>query len=253
MDELIGPEPGRALAGLLGVPAPGADLPPLWHWVHLLDRPAQADLGPDGHPVRGAVLTPPAPGRRRMWAGGRVRVLGSVHIGLEATRDSAVTATVEKEGRSGPLTIVTVTHEISQYGLTVVVDEQDIVYRGPSGSLPVAPAPEVPPAPGEWEIETSPTLLFRFSALTYNGHRIHYDREFARSEGYPGLVVHGPLQALAMAWLLRPRGQGTFSYRLLSPLCEGQGMRVSATPDGTAAVRDRTGRQTATAHWTPDP
>jgi acyl dehydratase len=144
-----------------------------------------------------------------------------------------------------------VTHEISQYGRTVVVDEQDVVYRGPSGPLPDATGPEVAAAPGEWEIETSPTLLFRFSALTYNGHRIHYDRDFARAEGYPGLVVHGPLQALAMAWSLRPRGQGTFSYRLLAPLCEGQGLRVSTAPDGSAAVRDRTARQTATAHWTP--
>jgi 3-methylfumaryl-CoA hydratase len=250
MDELITPEPGRALAGLLGVPAPGADLPPLWHWVHLLDRPAQADLGPDGHPVRGGVLTPPGPHLRRMWAGGRVRISGSVHIGLEATRHSAVTATVSKPGRSGPLTIVTVTHEISQYGRTVVREEQDVVYRGQS-ALTVPDAAEVPVAPGEWEIETSPTLLFRFSALTYNGHRIHYDRDFARSEGYPGLVVHGPLQALAMGSLLRLRGQGTFSYRLLAPLLDFQGMRVSAAADGSAAVRDRTGRQTATGQWTP--
>lgn len=246
MDELISPEPARALAGLLGVPAPGLDLPPLWHWVYLLDRPAQADLGPDGHPVRGTVLAPPGPDRRRMWAGGRVRILGSVHIGLEATRRTAVTATVAKEGRSGPLTIVTVTHEISQYGRTVVVDEQDIVYRGPSGSLPVLAAAEVAAAPGEWEIETSPALLFRFSALTYNGHRIHYDREYARSEGYPGLVVHGPLQALAMAWLSRPIGPGVFSYRLVGPLFDFQGLRASA-----AAVRDRTGRPTATGRWEP--
>jgi 3-methylfumaryl-CoA hydratase len=250
MDELISPEPARALAGLLGVPAPGLDLPPLWHWVYLLDRPAQADLGPDGHPVRGLVV-PPGPGRRRMWAGGRVRISGSVHIGLEATRHSAVTASVEKAGRSGPLTIVTVTHEISQYGRTVVREEQDIVYRGPSGTLPAPVGSEVDAGPGEWEIETSPTLLFRFSALTYNGHRIHYDRDHARSEGYPGLVVHGPLQALAMASVLRPRGDGTFSYRLLAPLFDFQGMRVSVTADGPAAVRDRTGRQTATAKWTP--
>jgi 3-methylfumaryl-CoA hydratase len=250
MDELISPEPARALAGLLGVPPPGLDLPPLWHWVYLLDRPAQADLGPDGHPLRG-VPAPPGPDRRRMWAGGRVRLSGSVHIGLEATRRSAVTATVSKQGRSGPLTIVTVAHEISQYGRTVVREEQDIVYRGPAGVLTVPSAPEVPAAPGEWEIGTTPTLLFRFSALTYNGHRIHYDRDYARSEGYPGLVVHGPLQALAMAASLRPKGEGTFSYRLLAPLFDFQGMRVSAGPDGSAAVRDRTGRQTATGKWAP--
>ena len=251
MDELISDGPARALAGLLGVPAPGLDLPPLWHWVYLLDRPAQADLGPDGHPVRG-LLGPPGPERRGRGAGGRGRVAGSGHIGLEATRRSAVTSTVQKEGRSGPLTIVTVTHEISQYGRTVVREEQDIVYRGP-GETSTVDAPEVPAGPGDWEIETSPALLFRFSALTYNGHRIHYDRDHARSEGYPGLVVHGPLQALAMAQALRLRGPGTFSYRLLAPLIDFQGMRVSASPDGTAMVRDRTGRQTATASWgTPD-
>ncbi|HST67851.1 MAG TPA: mesaconyl-C4 CoA hydratase [Mycobacteriales bacterium] len=252
MDELISAEPARALAGLLGVPAPGLDLPPLWHWVYLLDRPAQADLGPDGHPLRG-LLVPPGPRLRRMWAGGRVHVDGSLHIGLEATRRSAVTATVPKAGRSGPLTIVTVTHEISQYGRTVVREEQDIVYRRPSGALSTSDIPAAPAGPGEWEIETSPTLLFRFSALTYNGHRIHYDRDYARTEGYPGLVVHGPLQALAMASVLRCAGTGTFTYRLLAPLFDFQGMRVSGGPDGTAAVRDRTGRQTATGRWvTPD-
>jgi 3-methylfumaryl-CoA hydratase len=256
MDELLSPEPARALAGLLGVPAPGLDLPPLWHWVYLLDRPAQADLGPDGHPARsweaGWVGAPPGPGQRRMWGGGRVRISGSVHIGLDATRRSTVLAVDRKQGRSGPLTVVTVAHEISQYGRTVVRDEQDIVYRDGPGSLTVPDGSPVPAGPGEWEIETSPTLLFRFSALTYNGHRIHYDRDYARDvEGYPGLLVHGPLQALAMSWALRPAGPGTFSYRLLAPLFDFQGMRVAAGPDGSATVRDRTGRQTATGHWTP--
>src|SRR3954449_9804654 len=108
--EMLLPEPARALGALLDVRVPdlglGEGLPLLWHWVYLLDRPAQADLGPDGHPVRGGVLVPPGPDRRRMWAGGRVRLSGSVHIGLDATRRSAVTASVRKEGRSGPLTIV---------------------------------------------------------------------------------------------------------------------------------------------------
>jgi 3-methylfumaryl-CoA hydratase len=247
MRELISSGPAVALAGLLGVPAPGSELPLLWHWVYLLDRPAQADLGPDGHPVRGVVLLPPGPGRRRMWAGGRVRAAGSVHIGQEATRRSEVTASVDKQGRTGPLTIVTVTHEIEQAGRTVLVEEQDVVYRDATGALQAPDADPAPAGPEEWEIETSPTLLFRFSALTYNGHRIHYDREYARDgEGYPGLLVHGPLQALAMAEALRPTGPGTFTYRLLAPLFDFQGMRVSGT-----AVRDRSGRQTATAQWVP--
>jgi 3-methylfumaryl-CoA hydratase len=252
VDEMITPGPAAALAGLLGVPAPAAELPPLWHWVYLLDRPPQADLGPDGHPVRGVTLVPPGPGRRRMWAGGRVRVLGSVHFGQEARRNSAVTSTVDKEGKSGPLTFVTVTHEIRQDGRAVIVEEQDVVYRAPGPELPGVQDDPVPAGPREWEIETSPTLLFRFSALTYNGHRIHYDRDYARDvEGYPGLLTHGPLQALAMAWSLRAGPRGTFSYRLLAPLFDFQGMRVSAAPDGTAAVRDRGGRQTAAGRWEP--
>jgi 3-methylfumaryl-CoA hydratase len=253
--ELIAPGPAAALAGLLGVPAPERELPLLWHWVYLLDRPAQADLGPDGHPVRGAVLVPPGPGRRRMWAGGRVRATATVHIGAETTRRSEVTAAVDKQGRTGPLTIVTVTHEIAQAGRTVLVEEQDVVYRDAAGSLPagpVAPAGPVPAAPGDWEIATPPTLLFRFSALTYNGHRIHYDRDYARDvEGYPGLVTHGPLQALAMAYALRAAAPGTFSYRLVAPLFDFQGMRVRAAPDGTVAVTDRSGRRTATGRWEP--
>jgi 3-methylfumaryl-CoA hydratase len=250
--ELIAPGPAAALAGLLGVPAPERELPLLWHWVYLLDRPAQADLGPDGHPVRGAVLVPPGPGRRRMWAGGRVRALSTVHIGPEATRRSEVTASVDKQGRTGPLTIVTVTHEIAQAGRTVLVEEQDVVYRDASSSVPVLPGGPVPAAPEDWEIATPPTLLFRFSALTYNGHRIHYDRDYARDvEGYPGLVTHGPLQALAMAYALRAAAPGTFSYRLVAPLFDFQGLRVRAAADGTAVAGDRSGRPTATGRWEP--
>lgn len=141
--ELIQPEPARALGALLDVPVPdfdaGEGLPLLWHWFYLLDRPAQADLGPDGHPVRNAVLEPPAPGRRRMWAGGRVRARGSLRCGEPATRRSAVLSTQDKQGRSGPLTFVTVGHQILQSGRIVVDEEQDIVYRPATGSV-TAPA-----------------------------------------------------------------------------------------------------------------
>jgi len=256
------PGPAQALGALLDVPVPdlagGAGLPLLWHWIYLLDRPAQADLGPDGHPVRGTIPAPPGPGRRRMWAGGRVRMSGSLTCdGEPATRRSRVLSTQEKQGRSGPLTFVVVEHQVSQRGRVVVDEQQDIVYREavPGGEPVVVPAetPLVPPAGGEWAIEVSPTLLFRFSALTYNAHRIHYDRDYARDvEGYPGLLTHGPLQALAMAEAARsadcPVGDLSFEYRLMSPLFDHQGMVVSATREGDAivtAVRDILGRRTA--------
>lgn len=250
---LLLPEPALALGALLDVPVPdlaGAGLPPLWHWLYLLDRPAQADLGPDGHPVRGCVPAPPSPGRRRMWAGGRVRTVGPLRCGEEATRRTEVVATREKRGRTGPLTFVTVGHRVSQRGRVVVDEEQDIVYRQAATAPAVAEegGPAAPVSAGEWVVDVTPTLLFRFSALTYNAHRIHYDRDYARDvEGYPGLLTHGPLQALAMAEAARGRGRTgavVFEYRLVAPLFDHQGMIV-ATDGETTSVRDRHGRRTA--------
>ncbi len=264
--ELLAPEPAVALAGLLDVPLPDLDagegLPLTWHWVYLLERPLQRDLGPDGHPVRNAVPAPPGPGRRRMWAGGAVRSLAPLRVGEEATRHSRVVDTTEKHGRSGRLTFVTVNHTISQRGEVAVEERQDILYRDADAGAPVAagsdPGAEsrtrVDAGPGEWSVPVSPTLLFRFSALTYNGHRIHYDRDYAREqEGYPGLVVHGPLQAMAMAEVARARGVGTrpgdsFEYRLVAPLFDDQGLVAGARDeDGalTTSVRDVWGRRTA--------
>ena len=262
--ELLLPGPAEALGALLGVPVPdlehGPGLPLLWHWIYLLDHPAQADLGPDGHPVRGVFPTPPGSGFRRMWAGGRVRTSGLLRCGELATKRSRVLSMQDKQGRSGPLTFAVVEHQIVQDGQVVVDEQQDIVYRKavePSGDA-APPRAEtegdvVPPAEGEWTIDVSPTLLFRFSALTYNAHRIHYDRDFTRDvEGYPGLLTHGPLQAMAMAEAARAAGAGgdlSFDYRLISPLLDFQGLVVSAVPaeDGSAvtAVRDIYGRQTA--------
>ncbi|WP_312867780.1 FAS1-like dehydratase domain-containing protein [Amycolatopsis pithecellobii] len=255
--EFLLPGPAEALGSLLGVPVPdlaGEGLPLLWHWIYLLDRPAQRDLGVDGHPVRNAVPAPPGPGRRRMWAGGRVRTLGPLRCGEEATKHTQVLSVREKNGRSGPLTFVVVGHRIEQRGQVVVDEEQDIVYRpsatGPSTSD--GDAPVVPVAADEWSIEVSPTLLFRFSALTYNAHRIHYDRDYARDvEGYPGLLTHGPLQAIAMAEAVRRNGIAggrRFEYRLTAPLFDHQGLVVKATPEAGSvqtAVRNRYGRQTA--------
>jgi 3-methylfumaryl-CoA hydratase len=263
--EIPQPEPAYALADLLGVPVPdlGAGLPPLWHWAYLLDRPALADLGPDGHPVRGTLPAPPGHGRRRMWAGGRVAARGPLRCGAPATKRTRVLAVTEKHGRSGHLTFVTVGVQVLQGGAVVVDEEQDIVYRDAAGPPPAAqpaaaapevPAPVVPAGQGEREIAISPALLFRFSALTYNTHRIHYDRDYCRDvEGYPGLLTHGPLQALAMAEAARAiggTGDVSFAYRLVSPLFDEQGLIVGAAKgaDGTTvtAARDRYGRQTAT-------
>ena len=260
--ETLLPGPAEALGTLLGVPVPdlarGEGLPLLWHWVYLLDRPAQADLGPDGHPVRGAVPAPPGPGKRRMWAGGRVRTSGVLRCGEEATRRTRVLSVEHKNGRSGPLTFLVVGHQIRQRGEVVVDEEQHLVYRDADSAAPVptVDGPETPAGEGEWAIQASPTLLFRFSALTYNGHRIHYDRDYARDvEGYPGLLTHGPLQALAMAEAARAQGRGgdDFEYRLVSPLFDFQGMVVNAVPDGSSTattVRDLSGRQTATGTLT---
>jgi 3-methylfumaryl-CoA hydratase len=262
--ELIQPEPATAFAALLEVPLPdtAADegLPLTWHWLYLLERPRQADLGLDGHPTTGTVPEPPAPGLRRMWAGGQLKRLGTLRCGEWATRRSAVVRTEEKNGRSGRFTVVTVEHQILQRDAVVIEERQDIVYReaaGP-GSTPVAqPEPAtalVPPRPRDWTIPVTPTLLFRFSALTYNAHRIHYDRDYAReTEGYPALVTHGPLQVMAMAEAVR-RLHGaievgeTFAYRLVSPLFEDQSFIVGAEHTGNhleTSVRDESGRHTA--------
>lgn len=259
--ELIQPEPAEALGGLLGVPVPdfnaGAGLPFAWHWIYLLDRPRTEDLGPDGHPARGTVPAPPGPGLRRMWAGGAIRSLGDLVCGEPATRRTRVADSVEKNGRTGRFTILSVSHEISQGGQVKVKERQDLVYReAVDHGAPDPPdsAPQLPVGDDEWQIEVTPPLLFRYSALTYNGHRIHYDRDYARDvEGYPGLLTHGPLQALVMAETARAAGVGTkpgavFEYRLVAPLFDFQGLvaRAERAEDGIeASVRDLWGRQTA--------
>ena len=243
------------------MPLADGELPLLWHWVYLLDRPPQAILGADGHPARDAVPAPPGPGLRRMFAGGRVSQHAPLRTGAEATRRTWQASSTLKQGRSGPLHFVTVRSEISQGGQVVITEEQDLVYReaAPAPALAVTPAPAADPQPQppagtrDWPVEVNPVLLFRFSALTYNAHRIHYDRDYARAEGYPGLLVHGPLQALLMAEQARREAElparCDYSYRLVAPLFDGQGLIVSATADADAVrvtTRDAADRTTAT-------
>ena len=201
--ELITPEPSEALANLLGTDIPDRELPALWHWIHLLEKRPHADLGHDGHPTSG-IPAPPGPGRRRMFAGGRVITHELLVLGEAATRTTWLADTRQKQGRTGPLTFVTVRNEYSQGGRVRIVDENDIVYLAP-GSTPTVPegTPEIEPRSVSGEptlsVAVDEAMLFRFSALTYNAHRIHYDHNWVRQEGYGDLVVHGPLQALMMA------------------------------------------------------
>lgn len=256
--EVIDSGPAEALAGLLDIDLPSRkSVPPMWHWIYLLERPRQSALGPDGHP-RSGIPTPPAADAVRMLAGGRIATHGTIRFGRRLTRTTRLVRTVEKQGRRGPLTIVTVSHEWEQDGALIVADEQDIVYRlpGPRPAVPADPtAGELGPATGpRLRFAVDPVLLFRFSALTYNAHRIHYDASYAAGEGYPDLVVHGPLQALLMGELLRRNGQdlhgATFAYRLVAPAFGAQTLTASADTDRTPAevrVHDGVARLTAAA------
>jgi len=259
--ELITPEPSEALANLLGTDIPSDELPPLWHWVHLLEKRPHADLGPDGHPTFG-IPAPPGPGRRRMFAGGRVRTYAPLVFGEPATRTTWVADTREKRGRTGPLTFVTVRNEYTQGGRVCIVDENDIVYRTPGFSLAMqagtlqdeaAPSPRQPTL----TLTADEALLFRFSALTYNAHRIHYDQNWVHEEGYSDLIVHGPLQALMMGELTRRCGDGLvgkeLAYRLVSPMIGPQTFTVLAGEAGVNAgveVRDVHGTITGLSNVT---
>jgi 3-methylfumaryl-CoA hydratase len=255
--ELITTGPAEGLAGVLDIAAPEGDLPELWHWMYLMDRRPQRDLGPDGHPTTG-IPAPPEPGRLRMFGGGRVSTYAPLRFGEPATRTTRLVREVEKVGASGPMTLATVRTEIEQAGRVAIVDEQDIVYRAGGSTLrprAAATAEDDEPAPeGRLELRVDPVVLFRFSALTYNAHRIHYDAHYTAAEGYPDLVVHGPLQALLMGECFRRSGislvGSTFAYRLVTPTFGAQLLTVTsrgADGERSARVQDGEGRTTATA------
>lgn len=240
------------IAATLGGSAPkaGDALPLLWHWCYFLEGAPMTELGIDGHPARGGFL-PPADNRNRMWAGSRVSFDGDLRVGVPAQKTSTVSNVVEKTGKTGSLLFVTVEHVIEQDGHRVIHEEQDIVYRAPTPPKlqGTEPAPEA-----QWRmvVEPSPVWLFRYSALTFNGHRIHYDFPYVtQQEGYPGLVVHGPLIATTMVQSFCKANPGArvkhLAYRGLRPLIspapfEAAGVmvedglaRVWAEQDGTLA------------------
>ena len=231
---------------------------PLGHWLYFLPEARESDLGPDGHPARGGFL-PPVALPRRMWAGGRVDFLSPIPLGAEMTRRSTIIDIVDKSGSSGPMTFVVVRHEISLQGRLAVREEQDIVYRGASGQDAPAAADGASASAERYDfrrcVAPGPVELFRYSALTFNGHRIHYDRDYATgAEGYPGLVVHGPLIATMLVDTLLAmearnkahafhlsRSLTSFRRHSVRPLRQGLARRRKALGAGARRAR-RDGR-----------
>ncbi|WP_428338892.1 hypothetical protein [Mycobacterium sp.] len=214
----------------------GCPLPPLWQWAYFLDRIPTSALGPDGHP-REAHFLPPIPNRRRMFAGGQSTVISPLVVGEPAVRRSEVVAPTVKQARTGELLFVTVRHEYFQHNELRVTEEQDLVYRSDAGNSTTFSrvTESLGPQTTSWAAipETTPVLLFRFSALTGNAHRIHYDETYTtRVESFPALVVHGPLLAIYMAELARANvgPVRTFDFRLKRPMFLGDRIRVQGVP-----------------------
>ena len=239
--------PIAALAATLDEPELAVDIgspvPNGWHWIFFLEAKPASELGSDGHPKRGGFL-PPVPLPRRMWAGGRLEFIQPLKIGDPITRESEILSVELKSGRSGTLVFVTVRHTIKAAGTIAIIEEQDIVYR--EAAQKGEPLPPGKPAPGNaaWSRRVMPdsTLLFRYSALTFNGHRIHYDKDYATNEEhYPGLVVHGPMQATLLLDLCRQNARRTlkqFEYRAQHPLFAGRAFTVNGNFDAAASQAD---------------
>jgi 3-methylfumaryl-CoA hydratase len=272
--DMLGATPVLALAAALDHEPqpvePGTMLPPLAHWLYFLPLVRASETGPDGHPRRGGFL-PPVTLPRRMWASGRLEYHMPLNVGDLVERRSVIEAIEEKSGRTGELIFVTVRHELRRVasaagGAPARTEWQHIVYREEPKTPAVGePEPAAPstPAQAAWRRELVPdeVLLFRYSALTLNGHRIHYDHPYGtRVEGYPGLVVHGPLIATLLADLLQrevPRARlATFSFRAVRPSFAGRPLVLAGqpAPDGRSAqlwAADREGRlaMSADASW----
>ncbi|AJZ56533.1 hypothetical protein OI25_7324 [Paraburkholderia fungorum] len=224
--------------------ASDACVPPLWHWLYFLPRARASELGCDGHPRKGGFL-PPVELPRRMWAGGRSVFHGPLNVGGQASRKSIIRAVRNKSGRSGQLVFVTVQHQIFSDGQLAIEEEQDIVYRGAAASGTPGGAPVKAPVGAAWQrvVAPDPVQLFRYSALTFNGHRIHYDEAYAKEqEGYPGLVVHGPLIATLLLELVQhnqaPKRIRSFSFKALHPTFLPAPFTVCGEPSGDGRAVD---------------
>jgi 3-methylfumaryl-CoA hydratase len=240
--DTISPAPVMALTATLDHPAApvphGMALPPLWHWLYFLPMQRQSEIGPDGHARRGGFL-PPVPLPRRMWAGSQFEFRSPVRVGDQAARTSTIDDITRKNGRTGPLVFVKVRHELrcNDAPAPALIEFHDIVYREAPSQNDVPPPPQAAPADASWRREVVPSevLLFRYSALTFNGHRIHYDRRYVTQvEGYPGLVVHGPLIATLLLDLLRrerPDAQvASFRFKAIRPTFDLGAFHVNGQP-----------------------
>lgn len=236
------------------LPETGTPLPALWHWFYFLPQVPGSKIGQDGHPQRGGFL-PPVDLPRRMFAGARLEIITPPVIGRSATREGTVLSVTEKSGNSGKLVFVTVEYKIYQDGTLCIREEQDIVYKEAGGRIP-APVPlqewpALPPGALSQVVEPNEVLLFRFSALTFNAHRIHYDRRYAmEEEGYPGLVVHGPLTALMLAELAAhnsARQLRSFSFQGRAPLFDLYPFRLVGIEESDKVVLEAQSPSGATA------
>ena len=239
--------PVRSLSATLdrddAEPVAGTELPPLWHWLYFLPRHRHGELGDDGHARLGGFL-PPVPLPRRMWAGGRLQWLAPLRVGDAVERTSRIASVTHKTGRTGDLVFVVVRHEVRNAEGLALTEEHDIVYRAAAQPGDPVPPPQAAPQDAVWsrEIVPDPVLLFRYSALTFNGHRIHYDRSYVTEvEGYPGLIVHGPLIATLLVDLARREQAGRvitgFSFKAVRPTFDIHALRVNGRPaaDGKSA------------------
>ena len=246
--DVLHPGPVQRLAAALDrddpEPREGDPLPPAWHWLYFLAAPRASTVTADGRGAAGDVL-PPFAGLSRMWAGGSFAWKRPLRLGQTVTRTSRVASIQPKQGRMGKLVFTTVEHTIADASGTALVEEARIVFREqrPHGESAANP-PEPAPARAQWrrDLVPDPVLLFRFSALTYNGHRIHYDwRYTTQTEGYPGLLVHGPLTAILLLDLVRREAPGRLlarvDYRATAPLFEGEPMAVCGAPDGPGGAK----------------
>jgi 3-methylfumaryl-CoA hydratase len=247
----IHPFAARALAAALDCdfrPTLGDELPPSWHWLYFLEPTSASNTGTDGHPRLGDFL-PPVPLPRRMWASGKFEILEPLRVGNAARRHTRIHSVELKQGKTGPLVFVSLRHTIEQELRVCIKEEQNLVYREAANRITPLPIEEVAPLETTWTrtFSADPVLLFRFSALTYNAHRIHYDRSYAMTqEFYPALVIHAPLLVTLLARLVAdemPNEQiATFSFFARRPMFDNYAIKLSAHRHGNEI-----------ALWTSDP